>query len=113
VNWGEVLSTGNRDRSEASRQAFARFELLRSGVQFAASLCFLGGSTASLFRNPDNLSSWFFIAGSLLFCAVPTVKIWSEIALWRMGRTDMLAERSIGLAPGQFDDWRRERDDKE
>lgn len=102
-----LFSTANRTRSQAARERFARFELLRSAVQFLASLCFLGGSVISMVREPAAVSSWLYIAGSLLFCAVPTVRLWSEVALYRMGHTYTLAKRSIKLAPSQLERGRR------
>ncbi|WP_158702868.1 YrhK family protein [Melaminivora suipulveris] len=104
---GELFSNDNRTRSQAAQGTFARFELLRSAVQFLAALCFLGGSVALTARDPQQLSSWLYIAGSVLFCAVPAVRLWSELVLYRMGHTETLAERSIALSPGQLERRRR------
>ncbi len=112
MNLGEIFSTDNRTRSPAARDSFARFELLRSAVQFLAALCFLSGSVINVLHHPQALSSWLYIAGSVLFCTVPAVRLWSEVVLYRMGHTDTLAERSIELSPGQLDLRRRQpRDD--
>ena len=104
-----LFSTANRTRSQAARERFARFELLRSAAQFLAALCFLGGSVVAVVREPAGVSSWLYIIGSLLFCAAPSVRLWSEVTLYRMGYTDTLAERSSKLAPSQFERGRRRR----
>ena len=104
---GELFSNDNRTRSQAAQNAFARFELLRSAVQFLAALCFLCGSVVLMLRDPQQLSSWLYISGSVLFCAVPAVRLWSELVLYRMGHTETLAERSIALSPGELERQRQ------
>ncbi|SDM67694.1 YrhK-like protein [Oryzisolibacter propanilivorax] len=108
---GDLFSPTNRSRTQAARERFARFELLRSAVQFLAALCFLAGSVIAVLRAPHDISSWLYISGSVLFCSVPAVRLWSEVALYRMGHTDTLAERGVELSPAELA-RRRERQRK-
>ena len=49
-----------------------------------------GGSTTTNWQTP---ATWFFTIGSFLFAAKPTLKLWREIRLYRMGKTQKLADR--------------------
>ena len=113
MRWSELFSAENRSRTEESRRTYARYELTRTAIQFAASLCFLAGSALSLLSDPGDAFSWLFLVGSVLFAAAPTLRLWSELTVYRMGRTDTLASRSEQLAPDQFEDYRRKREGDE
>lgn len=83
----------NRDRNEATRALYARFEIAHTAADFAAALAFLIGSI--LFFSPDTqtAATWLFVVGSLLFAAKPTLRLVREIRLYRMGEIDRLADR--------------------
>ncbi|MCJ8140538.1 YrhK family protein [Falsirhodobacter halotolerans] len=82
----------NREADEHSRRTYARFEIARTFVEFAAAICFLVGSVMFFYDALMIPATWFFTIGSLLFAARPTLKIWREVRLYRMGKWRKLAQ---------------------
>ncbi|CTQ49893.1 YrhK family protein [Jannaschia donghaensis] len=83
----------NRQRSEATKRAYARFELLRTGVDFLAAMLFLTGSILFFWPALETIAIWLFVAGSICFAIKPTLKLWREIHLARQGQVQTLADR--------------------
>ncbi len=82
-----------RERSAASRELYARYELLRTGIDFAAAACFVVGSVMFFSDAWMTTGTWLFLIGSICFAAKPSVKIIREIHLYRIGDTKDLAGR--------------------
>ena len=62
-------------------------------VDFSAALCFIIGSIMFFSEAWMSPATWFFTVGSFLFAMKPTLRLWREIKLYRMGKTDTLADR--------------------
>ncbi|QUS36911.1 hypothetical protein GR316_06350 [Falsirhodobacter algicola] len=81
----------NREGSEHARRLYARYEIARTAVEFAAAICFLVGSVFFFYDALMTAATWLFTIGSVLFAARPTLKLVREIRLYRMGKTGKLA----------------------
>ena len=84
----------NRERNADTRRIYAAYEIAHTVVDFMAAICFLVGSVLFLWAAFEPEAVWLFILGSVLFCVKPTLRLGREIHLWRIGRTDTLAERA-------------------
>ena len=60
---------------------------------FAAALCFIIGSMMFFSASLQTPATWFFTIGSVFFAMKPTLRLWREIKLYRMGETKTLADR--------------------
>ena len=80
-------------RSESSRRIYALCEIVHTFVDFSAALLFLVGSI--LFFNEDTVyfATWLFVIGSIFFALKPTIRLVREVALYRDGQVDLLADR--------------------
>ncbi len=83
-----------RQRSEASRTLWARYEILYTCVDFGAALAFVVGSVMFFFEAWQTAGTWLFLLGSILFAAKPTLRLVREIHLYRLGDVDDLASRA-------------------
>lgn len=91
--WGGIFQHHRREASDATRRTYARFEIAHTIVDFGAALCFIIGSIMFFSDDWQTPATWFFTIGSFLFAAKPTLKLWREIKLYRMGKTEKLADR--------------------
>lgn len=90
----KLFRHSNRQKSEAAKNLYARFEMLHTFVDFTAAICFLVGSVLFFFHEPLKLAGiWLFVIGSVCFAAKPTIRLTREIKLYRMGEIETLAER--------------------
>ena len=92
--WSGAFRHHRREASDASRALYARVELAHTFVDFGAAICFLVGSVMFFSDAWQVPATWFFTVGSVLFCVKPTLRLWREVRLYRMGRTDRLARRA-------------------
>ncbi len=83
----------NRECSEAARRLYAWTELLHTAVDFLAAAMFLVGSILFFGAATQYAATWLFVLGSLAFASKPTIRLWREIRLYRMGKIEELAER--------------------
>ncbi|OWU86469.1 hypothetical protein ATO6_06585 [Oceanicola sp. 22II-s10i] len=83
----------NREKSEASRAMWARYEIAYTCVDFGAAFAFVVGSVLFFWASTQIPATWLFLIGSILFAAKPTIRLVREIHLYRMGDTDDLAQR--------------------
>ncbi|QDY68609.1 YrhK family protein [Qingshengfaniella alkalisoli] len=88
-----LFERDHRDSSEKSRRLYAAYEILYTGVDFGAALTFIIGSFMFLSEEWQTVGTYFFIVGSFLFAAKPTIRLVREIRLARMGDVEDLAER--------------------
>lgn len=82
-----------RQQTEASKDLWARFEILYTLVDFGAAFTFVLGSIFFFSEKLQTAGTWLFLIGSLLFAAKPTIRLVREIKLYRMGDKDDLAQR--------------------
>ena len=81
------------DQSEAAQRLYARAELAYTLIDFAAALSFVAGSVLFFYETTQTIATWFFVLGSICFAAKPTLRLWREFKLYRMGDMEDLAER--------------------
>ncbi|MGR3749515.1 MULTISPECIES: YrhK family protein [unclassified Paracoccus (in: a-proteobacteria)] len=91
--WRGAFSHHRREATPASRRLYARFEIAHTVVDFMAALCFIIGSIMFFSDAWMTPATWFFTIGSVFFAMKPTLKLWREIRLYRMGKTETLADR--------------------
>ncbi|MBU2958068.1 YrhK family protein [Paracoccus sp. 1_MG-2023] len=92
--WAGAFRHHRREASHASRTLYAKVELAHTFVDFGAAICFLIGSIMFFSEEWQTPATWFFTIGSVLFCVKPTLRLWREVKLYRMGKTDQLADRA-------------------
>jgi len=83
----------NRQRSDRSRRLYARYELIYTCVDFGAAVAFAIGSVLLFWNSLETVAICFFVVGSLLFAAKPTIRMLRELKLAAMGDDEDLAER--------------------
>ncbi|MGR3320773.1 MAG: YrhK family protein [Pseudooceanicola sp.] len=83
----------SRQRNSATREAYARYEIAYTIVDFFAALGFVFGSFFFFWESTKTLGIWAFLVGSILFAAKPTIRLAREMKLYRLGYTKDLAER--------------------
>jgi hypothetical protein len=83
----------NREKSEASRDLWARYEIYYTFVDFGAAFAFIIGSVMFFSEDWQTPGTWLFLIGSILFAMKPTIRLVREIKLYRMGDYDDLAQR--------------------
>ena len=90
----KMFRNERRDNSEAHRRLYARFELAYTVVEFMAAFCFIVGSVMFFSQNWQTTATWFFVIGSLLFAAKPSLRLVREIKLYRLGDVKDLASKA-------------------
>ncbi len=78
------------------RRLWAAFEIAYTAVDFLAALLFVTGSVFFFYDSLMTAGTWLFLIGSLCFALKPTIRLWRELRLARMGDTERLAERAEG-----------------
>ncbi|SFO88298.1 YrhK family protein [Tranquillimonas alkanivorans] len=86
----------NREKSDDTRRVYAMYELAYTCVDFAAAASFLVGSILFFWNSLETTAIWFFVVGSALFAAKPTIRFAREIKLASMGDEKDLAKRYGG-----------------
>ncbi|AEQ53226.1 YrhK family protein [Pelagibacterium halotolerans] len=82
-----------RNRSGAHRRLYALYEVWYTAVDFGAALCFVVGSVLFFSPASQTPATWFFLIGSLLFAAKPTLRLVRELHYLRIGEIEALARR--------------------
>jgi hypothetical protein len=91
-----LFAPQNRDRSDRSRRIWAAFELVYTAVDFGAAICFVIGSVMFFYESLMTVGTWFFLVGSIMFAAKPSLRLAREIKLAAIGDTEDLAKRFDG-----------------
>jgi len=91
--WRGIFWHHRREATPAARRLYAQFEIAHTVVDFAAALCFIIGSMMFFSASLQTPATWFFTIGSVFFAMKPTLRLWREIKLYRMGETKTLADR--------------------
>lgn len=84
----------NRQASPEAKAFYARVEIAYKIVDFSAAALFLVGSFLFFSEATQTLATWLFVLGSAAFAMKPTLRLWREVKLYRMGKTTRLAERA-------------------
>ena len=88
-----IFRRDKRPKGPEAERIAARFEIAHTVVDFAAAVMFLIGSILFFFPSEMVPATWLFTLGSVCFAMKPTLKLWREIRLYRMGRWQRLADR--------------------
>lgn len=75
---------GLRDRSPAHAEIVRRYEIGRTLVEFLAAVAFIVGSIFFFYPGLVYAGTWFFVVGSVLFAARPTMRLALELHLARI-----------------------------
>lgn len=86
----------NRQASPEARAFYARVEIVYTAVDFTAAALFLVGSFLFFSADTQTTATWLFVAGSAFFAMKPSLRLWREVRLYRMGKVARLAEREQG-----------------
>lgn len=82
-----------RERSGAHRHLYALYEIWYTAVAFGGAICFVVGSVLFFSPSSQTTATWFFLIGSLLFAAKPTLRLARELHYLWLGRFETLARR--------------------
>lgn len=91
-----LFHRNRRYDSEAHRRIYARFEIAYTTVDFMAAVLFIIGSVMFFYDSWQETGTWLFLIGSGFFAAKPTLRLWREVKLYRLGDMEDLAERAGG-----------------
>ena len=91
--WSGIFRHHRRDANAATRRLYARVELAHTCVDFGAAVSFLIGSILFFFESLQTPATWLFTIGSVMFLMKPSLKLWREVQLYRMGKMKELAQQ--------------------
>ncbi len=88
-----LLDPALRDLSPRHLEVFWRYQVVRTGVDFGAALCFVVGSVLFFFEKTTLIATWFFLVGSVLFAIKPTIDVVRSVHLRRLPRDERATSR--------------------
>ncbi|MBN9101175.1 MULTISPECIES: YrhK family protein [unclassified Pseudonocardia] len=66
------------------REVYGRYQKIYTAIEFAAAMAFVVGSVLFFYPAQQVPATWFFLGGSILFAARPTVRVLRETHLARI-----------------------------
>lgn len=75
----------NPTRSPEHERIYALYAVIYTCVDFAAALLFVVGSVLFFWEASQTVATWMFVIGSLCFALKPTIRLYTEIRLMRLG----------------------------
>lgn len=81
---GKMFDPRQSTASEQHVQVYGFYKKLYTVVEFAAAVSFVVGSVLFFYESEQLLATWFFLVGSILFAARPTVTVLREYHLARL-----------------------------
>jgi hypothetical protein len=72
------------DLSPRHLEIYWRYQVVRTGVDFGAAICFVIGSAFFFFTSLTTEADWLFLVGSLLFAVKPTIDMVRSAHLRRL-----------------------------
>ncbi len=85
------FAPGNRHQTASREHIYARYELIRTIVDFVAAVTFIIGSFMFLSDDWERTGTYFFIFGSFCFALSPTLKLVREYRMMKSGNEAELA----------------------
>ena len=82
------------DLSPRHLQIYWRYQVVRTGVDFGAALCFVVGSILFFFESTTVAATWFFLVGSILFAVKPTIDLVRSVHLRRLPGNESASDAS-------------------
>jgi hypothetical protein len=79
-----LLDPALRDLSPRHIEIYWRYQIVRTGVDFGAALCFVIGSAFFFFASMTKPADWLFLTGSILFAVKPTIDMIRSLHLRRL-----------------------------
>jgi YrhK-like protein len=79
-----LLDPALNDLSPRHLEIFWRYQVVRTGVDFGAALCFVIGSIFFFYESTTLLATWFFLVGSILFAVKPSIDMVRSLHLRRL-----------------------------
>ncbi|MDC0434445.1 YrhK family protein [bacterium] len=89
MNW---FNPDNHTKSDEHRRVYAMCEIAYTVVDFSAAALFVIGSFLFFDESTTYVATWLFVVGSVLFGLRPTIKLYREIAYFRLGNYDEIAK---------------------
>ncbi|UYV37012.1 YrhK family protein [Rhodobacteraceae bacterium D3-12] len=89
----KLFHTPRSDHTPEQRRFYALTEVAYTAVDFAAAALFVVGSVFFFFESLQVSGTWLFLIGSIFFALKPTIRLWREIKLLRMGDYDDVAAK--------------------
>jgi hypothetical protein len=83
-----LLDPALHDLSPRHLEIYWRYQVVRTGVDFGAALCFVVGSVLFFFERTTLAATWFFLVGSILFAIKPTIDLIRSVHLRRLPESD-------------------------
>lgn len=78
------LDPALQDLSPRHLELFWRYQVVRTGVDFGAAICFVVGSIFFFSESTTTAADWLFLIGSILFAVKPTIDMVRSIHLRRL-----------------------------
>lgn len=96
----KVLDPTLHTLSPRHLEVFWRYQLVRTGVDFAAACCFVVGSVFFFFESMAIPADWLFLVGSILFAVKPTIDMTRAMHLKRLPvpeqqKAEKIAEEAV------------------
>src|SRR5437764_11577086 len=79
-----LLDPTLHDLSPRHLELYWRYQVVRTGVDFGAAMCFVVGSVCFFFESTTLVATWFFLIGSILFAVKPTIDMVRSVHLRRL-----------------------------
>lgn len=88
-----LFDSPRHEHTPEQRRFYALTEIAYTAVDFGAALCFIVGSIFFFYESLTFAATWLFLIGSVLFAAKPSIRLWRELKLLKMGDYKDLAQR--------------------
>ncbi|OOY11800.1 MAG: hypothetical protein EP320_17750 [Rhodobacteraceae bacterium] len=88
-----LFDTPRHEHTPEQRRFYALTEIAYTIVDFGAAFCFVIGSIFFFYDSLAFAATWLFLIGSVLFAAKPSIRLWRELKLLKMGDYKDLAQR--------------------
>ena len=81
----KLFEMNRSEHTPEQRRFYALTEIVYTAVDFSAAALFIVGSVFFFFESLMTAGTWLFLIGSIFFAMKPTIRLWREIKLLRMG----------------------------
>ena len=83
-----LFNPDNHSKSDDHKRIYAMCEIAYTVVDFSAAALFVIGSFLFFDESTTYFGTWLFVVGSVLFGLRPTIKLYREIAYFRLRKYD-------------------------
>ncbi|MDQ2094497.1 YrhK family protein [Rhodalgimonas zhirmunskyi] len=89
----KLFNTLRSEHTPEQRRFYALTEIAYTAVDFSAAALFIVGSVFFFYESLMTAGTWLFLIGSCFFAMKPSIRLWREIKLLRMGDYADLAQK--------------------